>query len=130
MRPGRTTLRRLPPGLADAEAFEERFECEGAAVARIDGLDLKARDGRCGLRKVEAAAASHEAAGHGVALVVGEPQAADHQAVLELPLLDDLLVHVCLSNMLGEDVHERLVNVFDDAVVVGGHVQVDVRNPS
>jgi hypothetical protein len=49
---------------------------------------------------------------------------------LELPLLDDLLVHMCLADMLGEDMHERLMNVFDDTVVFGGHVQVDVRDSS
>ena len=33
-----------------------------------------------------------------------------------------------LANMLGEDVHEGLVDVLDDAVVVCGDVQIHIRN--
>ncbi len=47
---------------------------------------------------------------------------------LELPLADDRLVHMRLTDMLGEDVHEGLVDVLDYAVVVCGDVQIHVRD--
>jgi hypothetical protein len=41
---------------------------------------------------------------------------------------DQLLFHVSLADVLRKDVHQRLVHIFDDAVVVGGDVQAHVGN--
>ena len=53
---------------------------------------------------------------------------ASFAARLEFPLLDDRLVHMYLANILGKDVHERLVNVLDNTVIVGADMQIYIRN--
>ena len=47
---------------------------------------------------------------------------------LKRSLPDDIFLHVCLADVLRQEMHERLMNVLNDAVIVGSHVQVYIRD--
>ena len=52
------------------------------------------------------------------------------QESLELPRLDDAVVHSFEPDVLSQDVHQGLMGVLDDAVVIAFHMQVDRRQLS
>ncbi len=63
----------------------------------------------------------------------GSPKSSCVRIDLEFALPDDLLAHMDLPDVLGQDMHERLVDVLDDAVVVRGDMQIhfrDIRQPA
>ena len=84
---------------------------------QIGFVDLDHQDGRCEFPL-------HLEAGQKIGVRTYFGRTVD--APLESSFWNEVCIHTLHTQELGYDVHQTLVNILDDAVVIALHVQIDV----
>ena len=116
-------------GFIGSKLVDEHQEPIDAVALRREDLVLDERsagklDQRLGTRQCLTSQADRLATGNNHRLL-------NHwnASALELSRGDELISHARLSNILREDVHDRLMKVLDHTVILAGDMQVDLAQP-